>query len=85
MGLAVSFDSPGDDIPVSWTVVADHFSGASVFLYGFARKADAIIATKAMQQLEMDWDASPEIIKKQWDSYGGRDAVMKYVCERLQW
>lgn len=90
-GLAVKYSTAWNQyeetpIPASWQVVLDGLPIVNnVLLFGFARKQDAVIAVTVMRTLPLDWDAPEEELRRQWRAYGGRDEVMKEVCQHLQW
>jgi hypothetical protein len=91
MGLAVQFGKLRTvEAPASWYVYANHFpkvrgDAGSAFVWGFARKTDAEIAMRVMPLTGINWNLTKDELRPQWEAYGGREAVMKFVCEHLQW
>lgn len=89
MGLDIYFGTVqrACDIP-SWLVRADHIlidGLRPVLLWGFARQTDALIAKRTMETTVIDWTAPERELRRQWEAFGGRPAMMKHVCEQLQW
>lgn len=88
MPLAIRFGEVRTaDEPSSWVVYLDHLSrdGGRAVLWGFARRTDAEIALRVLPETGIDWSAPEPELRRQWYEYGGREAVKRYVCERLQW
>ncbi len=90
MSLKVQYDRCWNqyderDEPPSWQVVIDLPVSNNVMLYGFGRKLDAEIAACAMQELPIDWEAPEDELRVEWKANGGREKIMEFVCQRLQW
>lgn len=91
MGLDVGcghvHDLDGTGLGESWYVMLTQFDQLNcVALPGFARRTDAEIAVRVMPQTGIDWDeTSADELRRQYKKFGGRKAIMKFVCEHLQW
>jgi hypothetical protein len=87
MGLAIGFGpvEPISEVPSYYVYFTQFPLESAVIIFGFARPIDAAIAMRAMHEIPINWDLPRCKLKAQWDAYGGREAVMKSVCEHLQW
>ncbi len=76
-----------ENIPPSWVVNAflQPQTEPSVVAFGFARRKDAEIAARILPETGIDFGAPYNEFSQQWIDFGGRDAIRKFVCERLQW
>lgn len=77
----------GEAKPQSWGVSVTIDGQDYSVLHGFGRKVDAEIAKKWIEELEIDWNVSADQLARQCKAagYRNRRAMMKKVCERLQW
>lgn len=69
-----------------WLVSVKRFGRSGGVLFGFGRKVDAEIVAKVLPETGIDWNhKSASVINRQIEEYGGKEALMKFACEHLQW
>lgn len=66
-------------------VVLTRSQDPPVLAWPFATRIDAEIALRVLPDTGIDFDAPHDEFDRQWAAFGGREAVMEFICKRLRW